>query len=307
MAVAYARVLQDRGDQVTVIGRGPQSAARFESETGIPVRTGGLDALADGALATMPVIIAASVEQLGMATESAIGKGARRLLVEKPAGLGPAEVDRLAERARQSGAAVFVAYNRRFNAATLKAREMLAAAGGATSLRMEFSEYSHKIAPLQKAPGVKEAWLYANSTHVLDLGFHLAGFPADLATFSTGQLDWHPDGAIFSGAGRTETGALFAYTADWTSAPRWSVEVAARGLTLTLQPLETLRIRRESGFGEESVAIDDALDRNFKPGIWRQLDAFLSDSPETTPLLSLDEQCRIMSDIYTPILSGSRS
>ena len=44
---------------------------------------------------------------------------------------------------------VWLAYNRRFYEASKKAREIILADGGATSLHFEFTEWSHKIREIE--------------------------------------------------------------------------------------------------------------------------------------------------------------
>jgi len=220
-------------------------------------------------------------------TADLIRAGTRSVLVEKPAGLDPGSVAAIADLAAEHEADVSVAYNRRFLASTEKAREIIAADGGATSLRMEFSEFSVRIAPLASSAEIKAAWVYANSSHVLDMGFSLAGFPKSLSASAFGALDWHPAGSQFVGHGLTDKHVPFSYHADWEGAPRWMVEVSTPKRTLMLQPLEQLKQRRIDGFKIESVEIDDELDTRFKPGIWRQTQAFLTgEGAENLCLLS---------------------
>lgn len=40
-----------------------------------------------------------------------------------------------------------------------------------------------------------------------------------------GQLTWHKDGCIYTGAGIATSGALFSYQANWAAPGRWSVEI----------------------------------------------------------------------------------
>ena len=220
MAREYARVLADLGCDFQTIGRGAASAAAFEQATGRPVRRGGLAAfLAERPAPAARAIVAAPVEALAACTIALLDHGVTRVLVEKPAGLDRREIEELATRAEVRGAAVAVAYNRRFHASTQKAIELIAADGGATSLEFDFTE-KPTIGDMPKPAAVKARWFLANSTHVVDLAFFLAGEPASLAAEVAGSLPWHPAGAVFAGAGRTVRGALFSYRADWRSADR---------------------------------------------------------------------------------------
>ena len=162
----------------------------------------------------------------------------KRVLVEKPAGLNCDQIRKVADETKKQKAEVLVAYNRRFYASTLKAKEFLKEDGGVTSFNFEFTEWSHEIEKLKKAPGVKENWFLANSTHVVDLAFYLGGKPKEICCYTGGGLEWHPTASIFAGAGVSETGALFSYQANWESAGRWSLEILTKKHRLIFRPLE---------------------------------------------------------------------
>ena len=107
--------------------------------------------------------------------------GVKRILVEKPAGTTLEEVAQVASEAENQRAEVYVAYNRRFFASTIKAQSIIAEDRGVTSFAFEFTEWSHQIVDLEKDPRVKKNWFLANSTHVVDLAFYLGGIPKRFA------------------------------------------------------------------------------------------------------------------------------
>ncbi len=303
MAEAYAQVVRQFEANLSVIGRGAASAERFTANTGLPAMRGGLEAAIEAGLPeNASAIIATPVDTLARNCKTLINAGVKRILVEKPAGLSVEETLDLADLAEKKNAEVFVAYNRRFYDSTQRAKTLIAEDGGPTSLRIEFSEFSERIAQLSTPAHIKEAWLYANSTHVLDLGFYLAGFPKMMSCKTKGQLDWHPAGAQFVGHGETEAGALFTYSADWQAAPRWSVEIGTRQRTITLQPLEQLKLRENSGFAEKSFDVDQK-DLDYKPGLWRQTQAFLEFSDARAELCHIASHANHMSKVYQKILT----
>lgn len=257
MAREYAKVLKGLGVPFTVIGRGERSAAAFEAAVGVPVLRERPAGAPDAA------IVAVGVSELASVARSV---RAKRLLVEKPVGLSLAQL---------KGLKGFVGYNRRFYASTLKARELAAQDGGVLSFSFEFTELAGKVGASAHPAQVKERWLLANSTHVIDLAFHLGGEPAQLACFKAGKLPWHPAGSRYAGAGRTKTGALFSYQANWESAGRWGVELMTPKRRLVLRPLETLQEQALGSFELRPVPLDDAYDREYKPGLRRQVEAFL--------------------------------
>lgn len=301
MARAYARVLQAMGVPFAVFGRRAESAGRFAAEIGVEPRIGGVEA----AMAEAPrrAIVAVDVPGLEATTRALIRRGVREILVEKPAALTPAGAHSLAAEAARAEARVFVGYNRRFFASVRRAREIIAADGGATSCRFEFTERAAYIAGAAIAPEIKRHWFFANSTHVLDLAFFLAGPPVSLAAEAGGALDWHPAGAVFAGSGRTVGGAVFSYHADWTGPGRWGVEVVTRHHRLFLQPLEELHLQRTGQMTAENVPLNDNLDTRFKPGLYRQMAAFLG-GEEAEALLPVDEHAGRMAT-YGHILAGT--
>ncbi|KQT31154.1 hypothetical protein ASG29_14305 [Sphingomonas sp. Leaf412] len=289
MAVDYWRVLNALSARVDVIGRSDASAATFAAATGATARAGGLERfLADGGRVPEHAIVAVGIEQLASVAGALIDHGAKRILLEKPGALTGSELSSLAAAADAKGARIFIAYNRRFHASTLAAQALIDQEGGARSVAFEFTEWSHVIAGLPKADGVKERWLIGNSTHVIDLAFFLGGAPTEFSSFTAGALDWHPASAVFAGAGRTDRGALFTYQANWASAGRWGVEVMLPSQRLILRPLETLQAIPLGKVAAVEVPINDAFDKAFKPGLYRQTKAFLS--ADAAGLCSITEQ-----------------
>jgi len=291
MAIAYAAVLKDIGANTRVIGRGEKSAAAFKEKTGLDVRTGGLE--------ENFAIVSTPVDALASNTKALISAGIKNVLVEKPAGLSPEETQDLSDFAAANGANVYVAYNRRFYASVMAAKRLIAEDGGATSLRMEFSEYAFRIKDVPTAPHIKSQWLYANSTHVLDMGFFLAGYPNAISGMQAGGSDWHPAGSQFVGHGRLENGGLFSYHADWDAAPRWMVEVMTPKRTLMFNPLEKLNERSPEGFAITPIELDDDLDTRFKPGLHAQTNAFLKDN--SADLATIASHADHMENIYKVI------
>jgi len=282
MGQAYAAVLQAQGVPFRVIGRSSDSANAFNQATGVPVHEGGLDA----ALAFLPnpeqAIVAVGVEQLAPTVQKLLTAGCRRLLIEKPGALTFSELQDVHSVAQSRGAQAWIAYNRRFYASVQKLRQLIADDDGITSLVFEFTEWSHRLRDLQKAPGVKERWLLSNSTHVIDLAFHFAGLPAEgqFQGWHGGSLDWHPSAARFHGAGLSEHNIPFVYQADWEAPGRWGVELLTRQNRYLLRPMDALQAIPLGSIEAHSVELEDSLDHQFKPGLFRQCEAFLGADPE---------------------------
>ena len=301
MAQAYAAVLQAQGVSFQVIGRSHASAEAFNQATGLSVYEGGLEV----ALASLPVpqqaIVAVGVEQLAITARQLLAAGCQRLLLEKPGALTLSCLEDLQAVAKARVAQVFIAYNRRFYASVQQLREQVVADGGITSVVFEFTEWSHRLSDLRKAPGVMEHWLLANSTHVIDLAFHLIGLPAEgqWHAWTGGSLNWHPAAARFHGAGVSVRNVPFSYQADWEAPGRWGLELLTRQNRYLLRPMESLQAISLGSLEPKLIDLDDSLDSQYKPGLFRQCEAFLSqklDSGQSAHLCTLQEQleaCRI--------------
>jgi predicted dehydrogenase len=290
MAQDYARVLKALEVSFKVIGRGESSAKDFESALKIPVQTGGIETALQNEAPPETAIVAVGIEQLAFVTTQLLRAGTKRVLLEKPGGMNLEELQNLQSEAQSKEAEVWLAYNRRFYQATRKAQEIILADGGATSCHFEFTEWSHKIREIEGKTEIKAAWLLANSSHVIDLAFHLGGWPKDWQCWSSGTLDWHPASARFSGAGVTEQDVNFSYFADWEAPGRWGVEVLTRKNRLILRPMEQLQITPLGTVKVESVPLEDRLDHDFKPGLYRQTEAFLQ--KDATNFCTLEKQVK---------------
>jgi predicted dehydrogenase len=305
MAIDYTRVLTAFGITPVVLGRGAASAQRFHDATGIRPTTGHLtDQLATlGPALPQTAIVAVNAHQLAEVGITLVGSGVRRLLMEKPAALDLTEARDLLATVQAQGAEVYVAYNRRFMASILAAQEIVAADGGAISVKFDFSEPARRIATLNKPERELKTWFYGNSTHVLDLAFHLAGAPGRLSGDVSGGSVIDPETGIFAGHGVAARGCHVTWHANWVAPGRWGVEVLTREHRLILQPLEKLRKQTHAGFAEIEHPIDDADDLAFKPGLLKQTRAFLT-GDEATRLLPLAEHVGLM-QAYEAIRTGT--
>ncbi len=290
MAQDYAKVLKSLCLDFEVIGRNAASAKAFELKTGRRVQQGGLSSVLFSTTAPEQAIVAVGVEQLARVATELIRAGTRRILLEKPGALNAKELLALCQTAAEHKAAVMIAYNRRFYASTTLARELIAADGGATSCIFEFTEWPETITPIDFAPGVKEAWFLVNSSHVVDLAFHLCGLPKDWQAWHGGSLNWHPSAARFCGSGITEQGTYFSYHADWEAPGRWGVEVLTRSRRFIFRPMEQLQVILLGSTRMDNVDLDDRLDKEFKPGLYQQTKAFLRRDDHL--FCTVDEQYR---------------
>lgn len=305
MARDYIKVLDGLDKEFLIIGRSEQSAKECEKSIDCEVIRGGLQQF----LQTRPKLASYAIVSVGVAslyetTKELLEYGVNNILVEKPGALHKNEFENLSNTAQRCSANVLIAYNRRFYASVVKAQEIIKQDGGVISFHFEFTEWAHVIQGLQKGEGVKEKWFLANSTHVVDLAFHLGGKPKEIATFMSGSLEWHPASSNFSGAGISEGDALFSYQANWESAGRWGVEILTKEHRLIFRPMEKLQIQKRGTIAQEfDKTVDYSMDEDYKPGLYLQTKNFLDNN--FTKISTLDEQ-KNMLDVYNQIAGYNR-
>lgn len=297
IAQEYARVLKALGIEAIACGRNEQRCSQFQIETGLLAVSGGINNFLKLRVCPEVAIVAVSEAQLGVVTQQLILAGAKQILVEKPGAGNTREIREIAELAKKKHCDVRIGYNRRFYASVIQAKQMIEEDGGVISFNFEFTEWAHRIEPLNKEPGVKELWFLHNSTHIIDLAFHLCGFPREMNSIAEGQLCWHPK-ARFVGCGISKNGAVFSYFADWQGPGRWGLELLTRNRRLIFRPVEGLQVQALGSVVIESVKFDDTLDTQFKPGYFLQVQTFFA---EPRRLLSVDEQLE-NTKVYDQIL-----
>ena len=292
MGRAYCKVLKKQNYIPVVIGRGHENAQIFEGEMKIPVISGGVES-AIGKIGDIPqfAIVAANVDQLADITQILLEYGVKRILVEKPGDLKRDKIIALNKKSKSNGAHIYIAYNRRYYASTEKALEIIKSDGGVTSFNFEFTEWSSVIEKTKHSVEIKENLLFCNSSHAIDLAFFLGGLPVEMTSYIGGDnnLYWHSRCSKYAGAGITNKKALFSYQANWDAPGRWSLEVLTRNYRLYFKPMEQLAIQERGSVDVKAVEIDDYLDKKFKPGLYKQVEAFMQKIPDNR-LLTLEEQ-----------------
>lgn len=304
MGTEYYKVIRDIGEHVTVISRGKENAAKFEALFDKEVLIGGVDrALLK--IKNMPeyAIVACNVSELARVTISLMEYGIKKILVEKPAGINKSEIGYIVDIAKKTSSSVYVAYNRRFYVSVNKLLECIEEDGGVRSYFFEFTELGYKLRHADKPICERDSWLLANSTHVIDLAFFLGGIPKEINARVAGNTDWHSGPAIYTGCGESQNGALFSYMANWNAPGRWSVEILTDKRRFYLRPLEELQVQELGSFQVNHVELEDELDRKYKPGIYKLVDAFLHNVYDKR-LLPI-EQHIINEEIYEIIQNGT--
>ncbi len=304
MAVDHTLVLKKLGALITVVGRGEESALIFEQRTGIKPILGGFERYLDEVdlQSDTNIVIAVGTEMLMPLLLKLADRPFKAILIEKPGAISIAELLDNSEELTKIQDRVFLAYNRRFYSSVIESQKMIEEDGGLKSVHFEFTEWAHKVAPLNKATGVKENWFFANSTHVIDTAFYLAGKPASLSAYSKkGSIEWH-EFTNFVGAGVTENDILFSYLSNWESAGRWGIELLTNNRRIYLKPLEKLYIQRKGSVELLEHQLPDNLDKSYKPGLMLQMKAFIQGDER---LLTLRNHVSLTNNCYLKILSGT--
>ncbi len=182
MAVEYCKILQELSAKFTVVGRNEAGTKKFFKKTGIQALANGFTAWEKlNPIDTEYAIVAVNVEGLAKTAIKLMDFGVRYILLEKPGGLTPNEIQRVRDKAQDTKTKILMGYNRRFYASVLKAQEIIADDGGVRSFAFDFTEWPHTFCDHPRfGAEVKANWFLGNSSHVVDLAFFLGGKPKEL-------------------------------------------------------------------------------------------------------------------------------
>ncbi len=299
----YAKVLKSMDVDARAVGRSSEKCAIFEKETGLRCEAIGIeDFLSKNDVQDVYFIITVNTENLGTVLRQLINHKAPHILVEKPAGVDLQDLEKTRNLLEGTGIQPYVAYNRRFYQSFQKAKEIIKEQGKLLSCHFEFTEWAHDIAKYDKTKEALENWLLGNSSHVIDATFSITGPPAKMSNYVSGSLSWHPRAAQFSGAGITTKDVLFSYQANWESAGRWGVEFNTPEGKLILRPLEKLFFQKKGQLNVEEIKLESDVDLVYKPGLYKQVEAFLNHNNEN--MITLQEHYNNVVNIYEKILGA---
>jgi predicted dehydrogenase len=301
MAIEHFKVLRSLDCNITVVGRGENSANEFFLKTGIKPFTGGISAYLTKVKPDQNtwIIISTGTENLAEIVVGFKNLNFKRILIEKPGAINTTVFRDLYHAMKHDEKKIFIAYNRRYLQSVKRAREIINEDGGILTLHFDFTEWSHRINELKKADGVKENWLFANSSHVIDLAIYFMGKPAKINSFSSkGSLDWH-EFSFFSGSGISENGVLFSYNSNWESGGRWSIQLTTTKRKMVLEPLEELMIIDK---GTTDIKRKIFKTTQYKEGVEEQLINFLLDKNLSIPTLNSQfENCKVYDSILNKL------
>jgi predicted dehydrogenase len=194
------------------------------------------------------------------------------LFLEKPPGLIPEQTKALTGLANNHGTKNMVGFNRRYYSIFHKGIELINQNGGLLGVAVEGHERFWKIVGTDMPAKIRENWIYANSTHTIDLLRLFGGEVNKINTLKKSVKKQNGD--QFVASMQFESGALGTYTSHWFSPGGWTVTLFGDGVTVNFKPLET-GIWIDCDFKEHEIVPDD-VDVEFKPGFYRQMEGFIN-------------------------------
>ncbi len=291
MGKEYARVLKSQQQDFFAVGNSEVNADRFRCEFNVEVITGGVVSALSGDISVPnSAIVCTPVDVLAKTVKCLIANGVKKILVEKPGALSIQELQELEVLASRNNVDIFIAYNRRFYQSVQALKERLESEE-IIAVNFELTEWSHLVVHELCSDEVKQKWFLANTSHVVDLAFHLSGKPQSLATHTAGEgcLKWHESASRFVGSGVTESNVLISYCGYWDGPGRWSVEIVTTQNRYVLRPMERLQAQ---AIGSVTIAevdsVNYSLDEEYKPGLFLLTAAFLAERCDD--LVSISEQ-----------------
>ncbi|MBL8956840.1 MAG: Gfo/Idh/MocA family oxidoreductase [Myxococcaceae bacterium] len=191
-------------------------------------------------------------------------------LLEKPPGLTVAEAEALANLAAKKSVPHLVALNRRYYSSVRQAREAIAEKGRLIAVAVEAPEkLEHTRA---HPPAIAARWMVANGIHCLDLFRHLGGEVEQVHAVS--HVGGPSAPSSFAALVRFAGGLAGQFTSHWAAPGPWTVTLYGEGRRVTLKPIEKCNVLDADG--TERALEPDPIDVKFKPGLYRQLEAFLA-------------------------------
>jgi predicted dehydrogenase len=193
------------------------------------------------------------------------------LFIEKPPGFLPKETNILVELAEKCETKTMIGYNRRYYSIFHKGIELINKNGGLLGLAVEGHERFWNIVGRDIPSTIRENWIYANSTHTIDLLRFFGGEIKSISSLSNSLKETNGD--QFVASMKFESGALGTYSSHWYSPGGWSATLYGEGITVKFNPLEK-GIWIGPDLNEHEINPDE-VDIKYKPGFYRQVEAFV--------------------------------
>ena len=194
------------------------------------------------------------------------------LFIEKPAGLAQEETKCLADIAREKRVPTMVGYNRRYYSIFHKGIEVIRQHGKLCGVSVEGHERMWRVREMNKfSDKILQNWIYANSTHTIDLLRFFGGEPSSVSAVTHSRFE--KKGDQIAAIMEFDSGAIGNYSAHWYSPGGWRVVLYGDGVTVEFKPLESGRWT-DKDFKVTEI-VPDEVDVKLKPGLYRQMEGFL--------------------------------
>ena len=225
------------------------------------------------------------------------------LFIEKPPGLVPEEAQQLVRLADEYKVKTMVGFNRRYYSVFHKGLEVIRRHGPLLGVMVEGHERFWRVRNSGKfKPAVMDQWIYANSTHTIDLLHFFGGTIQDVTALARAYKE--PRGDQFGALVAFASGTIGQYQAYWYSPGGWRVVLYGDGVTVEFKPLEQGRWT-DTDFKTHDIE-PNAEDVRFKPGFYRQMKMFgemVREGKQPWPILDLAgayETMRLAQRIASP-------
>jgi len=290
IAFEYAKALKALGPHwFTSIGNTDHGCARWAERMDaekMPCKMIQVGGVSDSAVLSVSdkhhAIVAIPINAQYETVKRLLAIGVKRILVEKPGVLYSIQARGLAYLARAAGADIRVAYNRRFYASVQAAKDIIER-GGLSDMWFCFGEDMDAVLASAHPKNIKDKWMLANSSHIIDVAKYLCG---------GWSIVPHQTPGMYSGTGFTLRDHVpVSYMTDYRKDTRWSIQfVTKAGYRYRLAPVERLEklINEKWGIVEETPA------GGIKAGFLDMTRSFLTGAPG---LPTIDEQLALIQDI----------
>ncbi len=245
------------------------------------------------------ILILVSVENMFDVTKTLLPLNIP-LLIEKPPALSLTEIEELSSLGDEYKTPNMIGFNRRFYSIYHQGKKIIDEHGSLQGLAIEGHERFWKIKD-DLSDEVREKWLYANSSHTIDLIDFFGGEIDEINTFSNSIYERYGD--QFVASIRFKSGALGSYISNWYSPGGWSVQLFGEGVSVIFKPLEK-GLWIDSDFNHHEIQPSNH-DLDCKEGFIAQMECFknlIVNKKLEWPALSLKSSMNTMRNIERFIL-----
>ena len=293
VAQQHLKVIQaiDWIEPIGITSRTKSKAEHLAKEYGINICTDSIKSLVKDAKPDALLVLVSEDQMYTVAT--AVIPYGLPLFIEKPAGLTPEENHKLAQLAKEYSIKTMVGFNRRYYSIFHKGMEIIKKHGSLMGVAVEGHERIWLQHNEKVSRNVLSHWIFANSTHTIDLLRFFGGEPKEFSSIAHRYIE--PRGDQFAAVMKLESGAIGQYTAHWYSPGGWSVVLYGDGVTVKFKPLENGQWT-DKNFKTYEIGPDE-IDIKFKPGFYNQMVAFgrlVRDGKFEWPMLDLEGAYKTM-------------